>query len=188
MVRASTNKVRTFAGLSSNFQATNLPLYCWVGYFVGKPPFATCISTSRAIACGPNRQHITPQVANICASHNISASRRLPLSTTLRSCIIYGHFLLVHLPPNNACRLHLTPIAMDDSERRTVKRSRFDQTEPEPKRASRFDRRSRSPPSRRSEARDRSPLPRDGGATEGTRSPSDAAAAAGTTPFSKPGL
>ncbi|SZE99988.1 unnamed protein product [Blumeria hordei] len=34
---------------------------------------------------------------------------------------------------------------MDDTERRAVKRSRFDQTECEPKRASRFDRRSRSP-------------------------------------------
>ncbi|KAK5997042.1 hypothetical protein PT974_02393 [Cladobotryum mycophilum] len=50
---------------------------------------------------------------------------------------------------------------MDDSERRTTKRSRFDQTEPETKRASRFDRRSRSPPARRSEARDRSPLSRE---------------------------
>jgi hypothetical protein len=49
---------------------------------------------------------------------------------------------------------------MDDTERRTAKRSRFDQTEPEPKRASRFDRRSRSPPpSRHSDTRrSRSPL------------------------------
>ncbi|UKZ54711.1 hypothetical protein TrVGV298_008523 [Trichoderma virens] len=46
---------------------------------------------------------------------------------------------------------------MEDSERRP-KRSRFDQTEPEPRRASRFDRRSRSPPTRRHEGRDRSPL------------------------------
>lgn len=68
---------------------------------------------------------------------------------------------------------------MDDSERRTVKRSRFDQTEPEPKRASRFDRRSRSPPARRSEhGRDRSPLAQDG-APEPKKSPADAAAAAG---------
>lgn len=67
---------------------------------------------------------------------------------------------------------------MDDSERRTVKRSRFDQTEPEPKRASRFDRRSRSPPARRSEhGRDRSPLAQDG-APEPKKSPADAAAAA----------
>ncbi|KAH7157100.1 hypothetical protein EDB81DRAFT_788853 [Dactylonectria macrodidyma] len=67
---------------------------------------------------------------------------------------------------------------MDDSERRTVKRSRFDQTEPEPKRASRFDRRSRSPPARRSESgRDRSPLAHDA-ALEPKKSPADAAAAA----------
>ncbi|KAL1887343.1 hypothetical protein Sste5346_010282 [Sporothrix stenoceras] len=45
---------------------------------------------------------------------------------------------------------------MDSSERRSTKRSRFDQTEPEPKRVSRFDRRSRSPPVRRDDAaRDR---------------------------------
>lgn len=67
---------------------------------------------------------------------------------------------------------------MEESERRTAKRSRFDQKEPEPKKASRFDRRSRSPPSRRTEARDRSPLPRDGPA-EPTKSSGDAAAAAG---------
>ncbi|KAF7549310.1 hypothetical protein G7Z17_g6462 [Cylindrodendrum hubeiense] len=67
---------------------------------------------------------------------------------------------------------------MDDSERRTVKRSRFDQTEPEPKRVSRFDRRSRSPPARRSEpGRDRSPLAQDG-PPEPRKSPADAAAAA----------
>ncbi|KAK2600159.1 hypothetical protein QQS21_005104 [Conoideocrella luteorostrata] len=65
---------------------------------------------------------------------------------------------------------------MDDSERRTAKRSRFDQTEPEPKRASRFDRRSRSPPTRRSEGRDRSPLAEE--VAEAKNSPVDAAAAA----------
>ncbi|KAK0706701.1 hypothetical protein B0T26DRAFT_468153 [Lasiosphaeria miniovina] len=48
---------------------------------------------------------------------------------------------------------------MDDSERRSAKRSRFDQTEPEPRRHSRFDRRSRSPPAtKREPGRDRSPL------------------------------
>jgi len=50
---------------------------------------------------------------------------------------------------------------MDDTERRSAKRSRFDQTEPEPKaRSSRFDRRSRSPPSRKpdSSRRSRSPI------------------------------
>ncbi|KAH8821225.1 hypothetical protein F5884DRAFT_767010 [Xylogone sp. PMI_703] len=46
---------------------------------------------------------------------------------------------------------------MDDTERRTAKRSRFDQTELETKRSSRFDRRSRTPPSREA-ARSRSPV------------------------------
>ncbi|KAF7166478.1 hypothetical protein CNMCM5623_000133 [Aspergillus felis] len=50
---------------------------------------------------------------------------------------------------------------MADDERR-AKRSRFDQTEPEPRRASRFDRRSRSPSSRQPEStRTRSPLSRE---------------------------
>src|SRR5215469_4741925 len=50
---------------------------------------------------------------------------------------------------------------MNDTERRTAKRSRFDQTEPETKRASRFDRRSRSPPARKAESRrSRSPIAR----------------------------
>ncbi|KEZ44743.1 hypothetical protein SAPIO_CDS2838 [Scedosporium apiospermum] len=56
---------------------------------------------------------------------------------------------------------------MDDAERRTMKRSRFDQTEPEPRRPSRFDRRSRSPPSKRSDApRERSPISRPDGDTK----------------------
>lgn len=73
---------------------------------------------------------------------------------------------------------------MDDTERRTAKRSRFDQTEPEPRR-SRFDRRSRSPPAKRSDhGRDRSPLPKDGqkGASD-LKSPVDPAAAAGMYRF-----
>ncbi|KAL2002018.1 hypothetical protein VTN02DRAFT_804 [Thermoascus thermophilus] len=69
---------------------------------------------------------------------------------------------------------------MGDDERR-AKRSRFDQTEPEPRRQSRFDRRSRSPSSRQSESvRTRSPLshePRSPGA-EAPKRPSDPAAAA----------
>lgn len=54
---------------------------------------------------------------------------------------------------------------MDDTERRLAKRSRFDQKEPEPKRASRFDRRSRSPPSvaKPESRRSRSPLGRGSG-------------------------
>lgn len=69
---------------------------------------------------------------------------------------------------------------MDDTERRTAKRSRFDQTEPEPRRTSRFDRRSRSPPRRSEAGRDRSPLsrPRDS-TTPDVKSPIDPVAAAG---------
>ncbi|PGH27493.1 hypothetical protein AJ80_00734 [Polytolypa hystricis UAMH7299] len=73
---------------------------------------------------------------------------------------------------------------MEDSERR-AKRSRFDQTEPEPRRASRFDRRSRSPSSRQTDsARERSPLSkeRQSPGSDGRRSapidPATAAAAA----------
>lgn len=71
---------------------------------------------------------------------------------------------------------------MDDGDRRITKRSRFDQTQPEPKK-SRFDRRSRSPPSRKPDTtRDRSPLSRDGdrATPEAAKKPaSDPAAAAG---------
>ncbi|KAK4222494.1 hypothetical protein QBC38DRAFT_512944 [Podospora fimiseda] len=68
---------------------------------------------------------------------------------------------------------------MDDSERRSAKRSRFDRTEPEPRRHSRFDRRSRSPPAHKdARARvDRSPdyTPRDRtpSAPTGPKSPVD---------------
>ncbi|KUJ12104.1 uncharacterized protein LY89DRAFT_594054 [Mollisia scopiformis] len=74
---------------------------------------------------------------------------------------------------------------MDDTERRTAKRSRFDQTEP--KRTSRFDRRSRSPPASKPDPesrRSRSPLPRasDSPATDSAKKggvdPAAAAAAA----------
>ncbi|CAG8955622.1 hypothetical protein HYFRA_00009576 [Hymenoscyphus fraxineus] len=74
---------------------------------------------------------------------------------------------------------------MDDTERRTAKRSRFDQKEPEPKRASRFDRRSRSPPAKKAESRrSRSPIdrkpesPAADGAKKPTADPAAAAAAA----------
>jgi len=72
---------------------------------------------------------------------------------------------------------------MEDTERR--KRSRFDQTEPEPKRVSRFDRRSRSPPARKHDTgRDRSPISskaRDSATPDAkdAKSPVDPAAAAG---------
>lgn len=63
------------------------------------------------------------------------------------------------------------------------KRSRFDQTEPARK-PSRFDRRSRSPPARDSDAkRSRSPLARESkspGRNDNAKSPLDAAAAAGS--------
>jgi hypothetical protein len=64
-------------------------------------------------------------------------------------------------------------LGMAEDERRS-KRSRFDQTEPEPRKASRFDRRSKSP------RRSRSPLTKD------SRSPTvaDPAAAAGQSTFS----
>ncbi|KAK3946190.1 hypothetical protein QBC46DRAFT_248318 [Diplogelasinospora grovesii] len=70
---------------------------------------------------------------------------------------------------------------MDDSERRSAKRSRFDQTEPEPRRTSRFDRRSRSPSARKPDAnRERSPLSkgRDSSTPDSHKSPVDPAAAA----------
>lgn len=73
---------------------------------------------------------------------------------------------------------------MADDERR-AKRSRFDQTEPEPRR-SRFDRRSRSPSARQSEStRTRSPLSREARSPAGDGTPkpavADPAAAAGMT-------
>ena len=71
---------------------------------------------------------------------------------------------------------------MDDTERRTAKRSRFDQKEPEPKRASRFDRRSRSPTARKSESRrSRSPIAGNSGSpvAEPKKSNADAASLAG---------
>ena len=72
---------------------------------------------------------------------------------------------------------------MADEERKTSKRSRFDQKEPDVKRNSRFDRRSRSPTSRTSEARrSRSPLPPKtpfSPDTENRKTPSDPATAAG---------
>ena len=73
---------------------------------------------------------------------------------------------------------------MADEERRTAKRSRFDQTEPEVKRSSRFDRRSRSPTSKISESRrSRSPIARERvlspGTEENKKAALDPAAAAG---------
>lgn len=82
--------------------------------------------------------------------------------------------------PHHRGRAPSIPTAIMPEEGR--KRSRFDQTEPEPKRQSRFDRRSRSPSSRQSEARrSRSPLNRqnsDSPATQEKKDPAAAAAAA----------
>lgn len=76
---------------------------------------------------------------------------------------------------------------MADDEKR-VKRSRFDQTEPEPRKTSRFDRRSRSPSSRQTESkRSRSPLghdPRSPASSDKRSASLDPAAAAGKySPF-----
>ena len=71
---------------------------------------------------------------------------------------------------------------MADDDRRSSKRSRFDQTEPEVKR-SRFDRRSRSPSNTVADTgRSRSPLASKNPLSPGAgdqKSPSDPAAAAG---------
>ena len=73
---------------------------------------------------------------------------------------------------------------MNDEERRSAKRSRFDQTESEPKRSSRFDRRSRSPPNKDvNTRRSRSPMSREPfspGSEEKRKAAVDPAAAAGT--------
>ena len=73
---------------------------------------------------------------------------------------------------------------MADDEKKSSKRSRFDQTMPEPGvKRSRFDRRSRSPPNKTSEARrSRSPLAAKTPLSPGTgdkKGSSDPAAAAG---------
>ena len=73
---------------------------------------------------------------------------------------------------------------MAEDERRSSKRSRFDQTEPEVKRSSRFDRRSRSPSSRHADTRrSRSPRaeksPFSPGLEDKKSTSSDPAAAAG---------
>lgn len=69
-----------------------------------------------------------------------------------------------------------------------VKKSRFDQTSPEPKRQSRFDRRSRSPSTRQTDhsARQRSPVNKESrshGADGKKKVASDPAAAAGMVMF-----
>lgn len=75
---------------------------------------------------------------------------------------------------------------MADDERR-AKRSRFDQTEPDHRRQSRFDRRSRSPTSRQSDsARQRSPLGKEAPGAEAPAKPAsaqDPTAAAGNVVF-----
>jgi hypothetical protein len=64
------------------------------------------------------------------------------------------------------------------AEEEPRKRSRFDQTEPDRPRPSRFDRRSRSPPRQVDTRRSRSPISRDGKSPAGGKDPASAAAAA----------
>jgi hypothetical protein len=68
---------------------------------------------------------------------------------------------------------------MGEEEKRTTKRSRFDQTEPEPKRSSRFDRRSKSPPSRRSRSPTVNKVQNGSSDDQASKSGLDAASAAG---------
>lgn len=78
-------------------------------------------------------------ISQICPNSKILPSYGLPISLEL---------LIPSTDPN-----------MAGDERRSSKRSRFDQTEPEVKRSSRFDRRSRSPISRHTDSRrSRSPV------------------------------
>ncbi len=102
--------------------------------------------------------------------------------TSIATLAVLNRSPIANLFPRDLC-------AMDDSERRSTKRSRFDQTEPEPRR-SRFDRRSRSPPARKPDSghdRERSPLsrPRDDPA-DSKSPPVDPAAAAGKPPSRAP--
>lgn len=118
-----------------------------------------------------------------CFSVNFFVALKLSLPSWQR----YGIPLLCTL-----CHFQAHQITMGDEEPR-AKRSRFDQTEPEPRRQSRFDRRSRSPSSRQSDStRQRSPLsrePRSPGKEEEKRDekrdekPRDPAAAAGKKAF-----
>lgn len=73
----------------------------------------------------------------------------------------FVEILLHDLPISLELLIPSAALNMADDERRSSKRSRFDQTEPEVKRSSRFDRRSRSPTSRHTESRrSRSPVAR----------------------------
>lgn len=121
----------------------------------------------------PELQHPSPTPATLLPS----AYLELHSPVAAAPDILHTLALPVAFVPSSI----LHAIAMDDTERRTAKRSRFDQTEPEPRR-SRFDRRSRSPAARKSDStRDRSPLNRgaDSATPETKKNPVDAAAAAG---------
>ena len=83
------------------------------------------------------------------------------LLTTITIIRKYKHFPLrsKFSPVFERHLIHQT--TMGDDEFRSMKRSRFDQIEPDPKRSSRFDRRSRSPSTRHLEnRRSRSPISR----------------------------
>ena len=101
-------------------------------------------------------------------------------SEFVNSLALAAQAFLILVPSRQATALLCR---MADEERRS-KRSRFDQTEPEPRKPSRFDRRSRSPVSRHSESRrSRSPLGKDSRSptARDSKTPVDPAAAAGTS-------
>lgn len=105
------------------------------------------------------------------AGHFVAFCRLVRAALSISSSRVQGRGHAPQSPQSTA------PTATMPEEGR--KRSRFDQTEPEPKRQSRFDRRSRSPSSRQSEARrSRSPLSRQDSNSPATAERKDPAAAA----------
>ncbi|KAL8938160.1 MAG: hypothetical protein Q9216_004037 [Gyalolechia sp. 2 TL-2023] len=91
---------------------------------------------------------------NLSARRSEEAAARLSLHDFFNLCCHLSKVVNLDRKLNH-CKL----FEMADDDRRSSKRSRFDQTEAEPKRSSRFDRRSRSPSRRQSETqRSRSPL------------------------------
>lgn len=112
-----------------------------------------------------------------------AAPSRLPCNSAFCLGPAYASAPTARLVSTIDCFTFELPLSvMADADRPAGKRSRFDQTEPEPRKSSRFDRRSRSPPTRRFEARERSPLSKDT-ASQSNKSPIDAAAAAGMAFF-----
>jgi len=124
-----------------------------------------------------NRGFSGANLRNLC---DLSPSESATL-TSLCSSIPSLNCFFQPFPHVCGC-FHITILTMADEERRSSKRSRFDQTEADPKRSSRFDRRSRSPTRTQPESkRNRSPLNRASPLSPGSsgKSASDPAAAAG---------